>query len=161
MYPPAHGGVIGPGEGRPVTVGPNQLTVKVGPESGARLVGLFESEMPPGGGFPFAHAHDSYEEVFYVLDGVVEYRLGDEWATAPAGSTVFVPPGVVHAFRNSGPLVARHLVVHAPVEALAMIEEVGRTAPEDMPAVLARYDSRLVEDAAEASRPIGAPQPER
>ena len=140
-------------------VGPNWLTVKVGPESGGRRVGLFESEMPPGGGFPFAHLHEAYEEVFYVLEGVVEYRVGDDWIAAPAGSTVFVPPGVAHAFRNSSQAVARHLVVHAPVEALAMVEEIGRTAPEGFAAVLGRYRSRLVEGTDEANtpfRPLGA-----
>lgn len=140
------GEVIAPGEGRRVLVGPNWLTLKVGPESGGRLVGLFESEMPAGGGFPLAHLHDDYEEIFYVLEGTIDYRLGDEWIAATAGSTVFVPPGVVHAFHNSSPGVARHLVVHAPVEAVKMIEEVGRTAPDGIAAVLSRYRSRLVED---------------
>lgn len=57
--------------------------------------------MPPGGGFPFAHVHEQYEEVFYVLEGEVEYRLGEGWTVAPAGTTVCVPRGVVHAFRNA------------------------------------------------------------
>ena len=117
-------------------------------------MGLFESQIPPGGGFPFAHLHETYEEVFYVLEGVVEYRVGDDWIPATAGSTVFVPPGVVHAFRNSSPRVARHLVVHAPVEALAMVEEIGRTAPEGFAAVLGRYRSRLVEGTDEADTPF-------
>ena len=150
------GTVLGPGEGRRVPVGPNWLTVKVGPESGGRLVGLFESEMPPGGGFPFAHLHDACEELFYVLEAVFDYRLGDEWTAAPAGGTVFVPPGVVHAFRNSTAHVARHLVVHAPVEAVTMVEEIGRTAPEGFAAVLDRYRTRLVGDIGDAGTPFGS-----
>jgi quercetin dioxygenase-like cupin family protein len=150
------GDVIGPGEGRRVPVGPNWLTVKVGPESGGRLVGLFESELPPGGGFPYAHLHDAYEEIFYVLEGVIDYRIGDDWLAATTASTVFVPPGVVHAFRNSSPRVARHLVVHAPVEALAMVEEIGRTAPEGFAAVLDRYRTRLVDGIGNAGTPFGS-----
>jgi quercetin dioxygenase-like cupin family protein len=157
VTPEPRGAVIGPAEGRRVPVGPNWLTVKVGPESGGRRVGLFESQMPPGGGFPFAHLHEAYEEIFYVLEGVVEYRVGDEWIAATAGSTVFVPPGVVHAFRNSSPRAARHLVVHAPVEALAMVEEIGRTAPEGFAAVLDRYGSRLVEGTGGANPPFPPP----
>jgi quercetin dioxygenase-like cupin family protein len=57
--------------------------------------------MPPGGGFPFGHVHEDWEEVFYVLEGEVEYRLGEAWLPAPTGSTICVPPGAVHAFRNS------------------------------------------------------------
>ena len=77
------GGVaVPPGSGREVSVGRNTLTVKSGPEEGHTLVGMFESAIPPGGGFPFAHVHDEYEEVFYVLEGEVEYRLGESWAVA-------------------------------------------------------------------------------
>ena len=65
------GGVaVPPGSGREVSVGRNTLTVKSGPEEGHTLVGMFESAIPPGGGFPFAHVHDEYEEVFYVLKGL-------------------------------------------------------------------------------------------
>ena len=123
-------------------------------------MGLFESQMPPGGGFPFAHLHEAYEEIFYVLEGVVEYRVGDEWIAATAGSTVFVPPGVAHAFRNSSSRAARHLVVHAPVEALAMVEEIGRTPPEGFAAVLSRYRSRLVESIDGANTPFRSPGPD-
>jgi quercetin dioxygenase-like cupin family protein len=148
----AHGAVILPGEGRRIPVGPNHLTVKVGAETGSRLVGIFESELPSGGGFPFGHVHAEYEEVFYVLEGHINYLLGDTWTAAGAGSTVFVPPGVVHAFRNASRRPARHLVVHAPVEALAMIEEVGSAAPHELAAVLEKYRSRLVDDVSDAGR---------
>lgn len=101
--------------------------------------------MPPGGGFPFAHLHDEYEEVFYVLEGEVEYRLGDGWAAAGTGSTICVPRGVVHAFRNSSGRPARHLVVHASAAALELIELVGRTPRDQWAALFERYDSRLLE----------------
>jgi quercetin dioxygenase-like cupin family protein len=139
------GTAVPPGGGREARIGPNTLRVKAGAEEGHALVGVFESTMPPGGGFPFAHVHDEYEEVFYVLEGEVEYRLGDTWAVARAGSTICVPRGVVHAFRNSSPSPARHLVVHAPAAALAAIEEVGRTPRDQWPAVFERHSSRLVD----------------
>jgi quercetin dioxygenase-like cupin family protein len=129
-----------------VRVGPNTLRIKAGTEEGHALVGVFESTMPAGGGFPFAHVHDQYEEVFYVLEGEVEYRLGDTWAVARAGSTICVPRGVVHAFRNTSQSPARHLVVHAPAAALAAIEEIGRTPRDQWPAVLERHGSRFVDD---------------
>ncbi len=141
----AVGTTVPPGHGRVVRVGPNELRVKAGPETGHALAGVFESSMPPGGGFPFAHLHDEYEEVFYVLEGEVEYRLGDEWAVAPTGSTVCVPRGVVHAFRNSSEKPARHLVVHASAAALELIEEVGRTSRDQWAAIFERHSSRLLE----------------
>ena len=141
----ADGSMVPPDGGREIRVGPNTLRVKAAPETGHALVGVFESTMPPGGGFPFAHLHDEYEEIFYVLDGEVEYRLGQVWRTAAAGTTICVPRGVVHAFRNSSPHSARHLVVHAPTAALAAVEELGRTPRDQWGAIMARHHSRLVD----------------
>jgi uncharacterized cupin superfamily protein len=134
-----------PGGGREIRVGPNRLLVKADRQLGHSLVGVFESTMPPGGGFPFAHVHDHYEEVFYVLDGEIEYRLGDTWTVAMTGSTICVPSGVVHCFRNSSRSPVRHLVVHAPAVALDMIEELGQAPREQWDAILAEHGTRIVE----------------
>jgi mannose-6-phosphate isomerase-like protein (cupin superfamily) len=40
--------------------------------------------------------------MFYVLEGTLTMRLGDETTELPAGSFVCVPPGVVHTFSNPG-----------------------------------------------------------
>jgi quercetin dioxygenase-like cupin family protein len=141
----AGGRIVPPDGGREIRVGPNSLRVKAAAETGHMLAGMFESVMPPGGGFPFAHVHDEYEEIFHVLEGEIEYRLGDTWAWATAGTTVCVPRGTVHAFRNTSPRPARHLVVHAPAVALEMVEELGRTGPDQWAAVLRRHHSRLVD----------------
>jgi quercetin dioxygenase-like cupin family protein len=43
-----------------------------------------------------------------VLEGEIEYLLDRAWHRAQAGSTVFIPAGTVHAFRNaSGHQAAR------------------------------------------------------
>lgn len=129
--------------GRQLQAGSTRPTVKVGPHTGGRLIGVLESEVRPGGGFP-AHVHEIYEEVFYVLDGEIEYLIDGTWSTAPIGSTVFVPPGQVHAFRNISDKPARHLAITSPADAMTMIEDAARAAPEQLADVLARYRSRLV-----------------
>jgi quercetin dioxygenase-like cupin family protein len=139
------GRIVPPGDGRRFRVGPNELTVKAGSESGHTLAAVFESTLPPGGGFPLPHLHDEYEEVFYVLEGEVEYLIGDEWTAAPAGSTVCVPRGVVHAFRNVSPGPARHLALHAPAAAMTMIEEIGQAREDQFESILARHHTRLTE----------------
>jgi quercetin dioxygenase-like cupin family protein len=136
--------IVPPGGGRQVQVGPNTLLVKADLETGHTQVGVFESTMPPGGGFPFGHVHEDWEEVFYVLEGEVEYRLGEAWLPAPTGSTICVPPGVVHAFRNSSQHPARHLVVHAPAAGLQAIEELGQAPRHQWDEIFARYNSRLI-----------------
>lgn len=138
------GGIVPPGEGRTVAGRRSTPTVKVGPHSGSRLIGLLESEVPPGGGFP-GHVHDEYEEVFYVLSGDIEYLLGDGWITAQPGSTVFVPPGRVHAFRNTTDRPARHLAIASPADAMTMIEELMRAEPDEIAGIFARYRSRSAE----------------
>jgi quercetin dioxygenase-like cupin family protein len=139
----AAGAVVAAGDGRVLRAGPTRPTVKAGPHAGSRRIGVLESEVPPGGGFP-GHVHDEYEEVFYVLAGEIDYLIDDSWVTAPAGSTVLIPPGRVHGFRNSGGEPARHLAIASPADAMTMVEELTQSPPDQWNAVLGRYRSRLV-----------------
>jgi quercetin dioxygenase-like cupin family protein len=136
------GALIPAGQGRALRAGPTRPVVKVGPHLGSRLLGMLESELPPGGGFP-GHMHADYEEAFYVLAGQIDYLIGDTWTSAPTGSAVFIPPGQVHGFRNPGPEPARHLAIASPAEAMTMIEELTQAPPGQQPGVLARHRSRL------------------
>jgi thiamine-phosphate pyrophosphorylase len=60
------------------------------------------------------HTHGAHTDVFYVLSGEIEMRLGDETVRLPAGSCVAAPPSLVHGFRNPGATEARYLNLHAP-----------------------------------------------
>ena len=61
-----------------------------------------------------AHTHADHVDAFYVLDGEVEFTVGDETRRAGPGTLVAVPPGTVHGFRNPGSGRARILNLHAP-----------------------------------------------
>jgi mannose-6-phosphate isomerase-like protein (cupin superfamily) len=63
---------------------------------------------------PGPHFHKRHVDSFYVLEGELEFTIGEETVHAAAGAYVLVPPGVVHAFTNPGPGRARFLNVHAP-----------------------------------------------
>jgi len=52
--------------------------------------------------------------MFYVLDGTLTVRLGDETTELPAGSFVCVPPGVVHTFSNPSETPVRFLNFNTP-----------------------------------------------
>jgi quercetin dioxygenase-like cupin family protein len=138
-------GIVAPGLGHNLPGGSTQPTVKVSPRSGSRLIGMLESQVPPGAGFP-PHVHDDYEEVFYVLAGELEYLIDGTWTQAPAGSTIFVPPGHVHAWRNTTDQPARQLAITGPAEGMIMIEDAVRAAPEELGAALDRYRSHLVDE---------------
>jgi quercetin dioxygenase-like cupin family protein len=80
------------------------------------------------------------DEVFYVLDGEIEFLLDGEWHQASAGSTVFVPAGTVHAFRNARDRPARQLVV-GPVEVAELIAELSERPRERWEEVHERHRS--------------------
>jgi quercetin dioxygenase-like cupin family protein len=73
-----------------------------------------ERTLPPGGRKPPPHIHTNCEEAFYVLDGEIEFSLGETTAIGRADTFVLVPGGVAHTFGNVGTTQARLLVIHAP-----------------------------------------------
>ncbi len=75
---------------------------------------LMERTLPPAGRMPPAHRHVGNDEAYFVLDGVVEFRVGDEVLEGSSGTFVLVPAGEVHTFGNTGLEPARLLILHAP-----------------------------------------------
>ncbi len=51
---------------------------------------------------PGAHKHDENDELFHVTHGTATILVGDTWHVLPTGSTVIIPRGVMHDFRNDG-----------------------------------------------------------
>jgi quercetin dioxygenase-like cupin family protein len=105
------------------------VTFKVrAPETGGTMT-VLETLVAPGDGPPL-HVHSSEEEILYVLEGDVRFRLGEEERRLSPGGVVFVARGTPHCFQNAGTTPARMLVVFTPsgmerfFEAIA---EAGRT----------------------------------
>ena len=56
---------------------------------------LVEDTLKPG--FKLAgHVHERTTEIFYVLDGEIEFRFDGDVVVASPGTTLSVPPGVTH-----------------------------------------------------------------
>ena len=72
---------------------------------------IHNEAMAPGSG-PELHRHP-YEEVFLILEGEATFTLGDETRVARAGDFLIAPPGVPHAFKNTGSGPLRSVDVHA------------------------------------------------
>lgn len=134
--------VIARGDGTPIDLPFGRPRIKFGSGDGREQIALLESELPPGGGFAVPHWHDDLDEGFYVVEGEIEFLLGDEWHRAGAGTTVFVPAGTVHAFRNAGDVVARQLVFGA-VEAIELVRSLAGTPPERLAETFGRYRSHV------------------
>jgi quercetin dioxygenase-like cupin family protein len=114
MSQPPRPFAVAPGEG-PTVQGPagGPLTFKArGEQTGGSLTAI-ENVIAPGDGPP-VHTHAAEDEFWYVIEGELRFRLGDQDATAPAGSFVFVPRGTPHAFQNVGDSPARLLVMFTP-----------------------------------------------
>lgn len=60
------------------------------------------------------HIHPAFDETFYVLDGTLAFRLGDNTRDVSSGTVAFVPRGTAHTFANPGDQPARILVLVTP-----------------------------------------------
>jgi quercetin dioxygenase-like cupin family protein len=106
---------------------------------------VMEAWVPPGGG-PGPHIHTREDETFYVLEGEVEFLLGDDVITAGPGDFVSVPRGTVHRFHNASDVTARLVLTFTPAgiegffeEALDQAPPDGEDVPDNLDDVAARY----------------------
>ena len=60
------------------------------------------------------HAHLDEDEAWYVLEGRLGCRVGDEEVEAGRGAGVLVPRGTPHTYWNAGSGCARYLLVMGP-----------------------------------------------
>ena len=74
---------------------------------------MFTDITPPGGGPPpHYHVHD--DEWFHVLEGRAAFFKDGEWTEVPPGTSVFIPKGTVHAFKNVGEAPLKQLITISP-----------------------------------------------
>jgi uncharacterized cupin superfamily protein len=89
-------------------------TAQIGRVVGARKLGYNLTAVPPGkAAFPF-HSHRVNEEMFFVLQGSGEVRIGDAVHAIRAGDVIACPPGgpeCAHQIRNTGAEELRYLAV--------------------------------------------------
>jgi mannose-6-phosphate isomerase-like protein (cupin superfamily) len=57
----------------------------------------------PAGSATQAHYHPVTEEIYYILRGRGEMRLGEETRTVGPGDGIAIPPGQAHRIANPGP----------------------------------------------------------
>ncbi|REJ69632.1 MAG: cupin domain-containing protein [Planctomycetota bacterium] len=74
---------------------------------------LAEARLPVGA-TTTPHYHPQTEEIYYLLEGTGEMRIGDETRTVHVGDAIAIPPGVEHQITNCGTVVLRFLCCCAP-----------------------------------------------
>ena len=73
---------------------------------------VIETRPGPNVGPPLHH-HE-FDETFYVLEGELTFRLGEETLVLGPGELVHVPGGAVHTFANFSGAPARQLIICRP-----------------------------------------------
>ncbi|MGE0464638.1 MAG: cupin domain-containing protein [Vicinamibacterales bacterium] len=148
--------VVAPGAGRFIAVGSagTGVTVKASTEETGGLCTVWEGRVPPGTVGAGPHYHRTRDEFFYVLEGEVVLRIGDETQTARAGTFAFVPRDTVHGFHNASQESATLLVMHHPAGFEQFLEEMQALAArhgskEERMRLAARFDMIPVPASAE------------
>jgi mannose-6-phosphate isomerase-like protein (cupin superfamily) len=90
------------------------------------------------------HVHHADDEAWYVLEGVLRFRIGDAMREAVPGSGVLAPKGVPHAYGNArrGQL-ARYLLVMTP-KIRALVQALHEPGAGDYAAIFRAHDSELL-----------------
>jgi mannose-6-phosphate isomerase-like protein (cupin superfamily) len=148
------------GEGDSVSLRGTDVTFKVKSDV-ARGASCTEWVAAPGFDTGL-HVHERLEETWYVLDGELEFRLGEEIVQAAPGASVFVPPRLPHAFANRSQAPAKFLLMMSPpkhdryfVELAEILERSGPPDSEAIAALRAKYDTEQLSSLATDT----APQP--
>jgi mannose-6-phosphate isomerase-like protein (cupin superfamily) len=117
------------GEGTPMWVLGNLITIKItGDQTGGEF-SLWDQATPPQGGPP-PHIQWNEHETFYIIEGQFEFLKGDEVVQAGPGTTVFVPRGTVHTFKNVGTGSGRLVGMSSPAGHEQFFLEAGEPAPD-------------------------------
>ena len=134
---------VGPGEGKallnPIGGG---MVVKVRDGDTGGSFSVHDNFIPAGSPGPLPHLHRDHEETFYVLEGELTVRVGERTITAPVGSFVVIPRGVVHRPSNPSPEPTRVLLIFSPAGMEHFFEE---AAQERIPLQAVPTDPEVLE----------------
>jgi quercetin dioxygenase-like cupin family protein len=108
---------------------------------------LVDFTLAADGHGPAPHYHETFDEIYHVIDGTLTVTIGSEQHEAPTGSSIFIPRGVVHTFANHGDAPARFLFLMSPGgfercfdDLAAAMARDGEITPPTFAEVIANYD---------------------
>jgi uncharacterized cupin superfamily protein len=85
---------------------------------GTEQVAITHRRMPPqsGGKGSYGHRHQTQEEVYFVISGRLQFKLGDDVVDVEGPAAMRVAPQVVRSVWNDGPDDAELLIVSLRVD---------------------------------------------
>ena len=115
-----------------------------GPESDFVIVEWSDSGESEWDWIAPLHVHHRDDEAWYVLDGALRFRIGDEVFETGAGSAVLAPKGTPHAYGNAmRGRPARYLLVMTP-KLRALVQALHEPGAGDYAAIFRAHDSELL-----------------
>jgi quercetin dioxygenase-like cupin family protein len=131
---------VGPGEGDAFSVVGDVYRILASSSQTGGVYTLVENRVSPNNGPP-PHIHSREDESFFVLEGEIDFHIGDETITARPGAFIQGPRGIAHSFKNNTQLPARLLVFVTPAGFENFVKEFAQpVASFDSPAIPASKD---------------------
>jgi mannose-6-phosphate isomerase-like protein (cupin superfamily) len=143
--------VVGPGEGKLLL--PNRWWLPLDAADTPGGMAIMEALLPPGARPTRIHTHRNTDEVWYILDGRLTFRIGSQQLEAGSGTCVVVPRGVVHGLVNASTEPVRYLLMLTPGKMAGYFEELGAliaatpSGPPDQgqwAAIATKYDTEFL-----------------
>ncbi|HEX5324131.1 MAG TPA: cupin domain-containing protein [Capsulimonadaceae bacterium] len=92
------------------------------------------------------HLHHKDDEAWYVLEGKLCVRVGEDIVESGAGSCVFVPRGTKHTYWNPDSSPCRYLLIMTPKihHLIQAIHAMTDKTPDKLRTLFEEYDSELL-----------------
>ena len=118
--------LLQPGEARSFPMGPDPVVVLLEGVATGGAFSIVEAQLSPGIPGPPPHVHrDGLAETWYVLEGDLEFLVGDDTIRVSRGGFAHIPPDTIHTFSNVGNTPARWIGIFSPATGLDMLEELA------------------------------------
>ena len=140
-----------PGEGQKITANGIEVFLKAKAQQTNGQWSMIEYVLPPSLPGPPPHFHNKTQEMFYILDGTLQFVVDGKIINAPSGTLIVVPEGLVHTFKNLSGDYVRFQVWFSPggleqyfIDVQELIQNEPVWPPSDMSklvALMAKHDT--------------------
>ena len=121
--------IISNNEGEQIPIAGGNYRIVLSGEQTENALAVIEMVVPANGG-PGPHAHASFQECFFVLEGEVTFKSETQTYKAVKGDMVHIPRGgAVHCFKNETDQTARLLCMVTPAGLDAFFREASKLPP--------------------------------
>jgi len=123
-------------EGKKLNIlGDNQQIKLTGKDTNGQFLAIYQDN-PPNTQIPM-HVHQNEDEVYKVLEGEIEFTVGEKKYVLKSGDTIFLPRNIPHTWKVVGTSNAKVYLDIFPAGLENMFEEMNKlpAGPPDFPKV--------------------------